>query len=73
MQENGLPKQALVDDTNKHIEKLSEHFHKVLNVTRGLREEIIGMLPDFSHAASSVDWGPPTEATEFNTFYKISI
>ena len=29
LKDEGMPKQALVDDANKHIQKLSEHFHQV--------------------------------------------
>ena len=49
-----------MDDVGEHIQKLSSHFNKVLNVSRSLQEDIIGMVPNNSHVGRSVDWGPPT-------------
>ena len=58
---DGTSKKALSSNHQGDHERMTKHFHDILNITRSINNSVLEGAPDFSHLGKLINWKEPQE------------
>ena len=58
---DGTSKKALSSNHQGDHERMTKHFHDILNITRSINNSVLECAPDFSHLGKLINWKEPEQ------------
>ena len=58
---DGTSKKALSSNHQGDHERMTKHFHDILNITRSINNSVLEGAPDFSHLGKLINWKEPEQ------------
>ena len=58
---DGMSKKALSSNHQGDHERMTKHFHDILNITRSINNSVLEGAPDFSHLGKLINWKEPEQ------------